>query len=84
MDGFDGMSTHLGHVMPKRTMSKTMEKSVKNITPSEDPHLNIVRFKVCIGDLTNSNFLEKYHAYHNKTINSLQNIVSIIIEQLTV
>ena len=53
-------------------------------TPSEDPHLNIVRFKVCIGDLTNSNFLEKYHAYHNKTINSLQNIVSIIIEQLTV
>ena len=26
MDGFNGMSTHLGHVMPKRTMSKTMEK----------------------------------------------------------
>ena len=22
---FNGMSTHLGHVMPKRTMSKTME-----------------------------------------------------------
>ena len=26
IDGFNGMSTHLGHVMPKRTMSKTMEK----------------------------------------------------------
>ena len=50
------MSTHLGHVMPKRTMSKiTMEKCVKNITPSVDPNLNIVRFKVCIEDLTNSN-----------------------------
>ena len=26
MDGFNGMSTQLGHVMPKRTMSKTIEK----------------------------------------------------------
>ena len=26
IDGFNGMSTHLGHVMPKRTMSKTIEK----------------------------------------------------------
>ena len=26
VDGFNGMSTHLGHVMPKRTVSKTMEK----------------------------------------------------------
>ena len=25
IDGYNGMSTHLGHVMPKRTMSKTME-----------------------------------------------------------
>ena len=25
IDGFNGMSTHLGHVMPKRTMSKTIE-----------------------------------------------------------
>ena len=25
IDGFNGMSTHLGHVMPKQTMSKTME-----------------------------------------------------------
>ena len=25
MDGLKGMSTHLGHAMPKRTMSKTME-----------------------------------------------------------
>ena len=38
-------------------MSKTVEKCVKNITPSVDPKLNIVRFKVCIGDLTNSNVL---------------------------
>ena len=51
------MSTHLGHVMPKRTMSKTMEKMRQNITPSVDVNLHIVRFKVCIGDLTNGNVL---------------------------
>ena len=50
------MSTHLGHVMPKRNMSNTMEKLVKNI-PSVDPNLKIVRFKVCIGDLTGSDVL---------------------------
>ena len=27
IDGFNGMSTHMGHVMPKRTMSKNMEKT---------------------------------------------------------
>ena len=26
IDGFNGMSTHLGHVMPKGTISKTIEK----------------------------------------------------------
>ena len=49
MDGFNGMSTYLGHVMPKRTMSKTMEKCVNNIILSEDPNLNMMKFKVCIG-----------------------------------
>ena len=57
IDGFNCMSTHLGHVMPKRTMSKTMEKMRQNITPSVDVNLHIVRFKVCIGDLTNGNVL---------------------------
>ena len=33
---------------------KLWKKCVKNITPSVDPNLNIVRFKVCIGELTNS------------------------------
>ena len=40
-------------VMPKRTM----EKCVKNITPSVDVNLHIVRFEVYIGDLTNGNVL---------------------------
>ena len=56
MDVFNGMSTHLGHVMPKQNMSNTMEKFVKDI-PSVDPNLKIVRFKVCIGDLTGSDVL---------------------------
>ena len=29
IDGFNCMSTHLGHVIPKRTISKSMEKCVK-------------------------------------------------------
>ena len=27
IDGFNGMSTHLSHFMPKRAMAKTMEKT---------------------------------------------------------
>ena len=42
------MSTHFGHVMPKRTMSKTMEKCVNNIILSVDPNLDMMKFKVCI------------------------------------
>ena len=56
---------------------KTMEKRVKNITPSVDPNLNIVRFKVCVGDLTNSNvliiyavgtLLSDHHQYRDKLV----------------
>ena len=36
---------------------KQWKKCVKNITPSVDVNLHIVRFKVCIGDLTNGNVL---------------------------
>ena len=31
IDGFYGMSTHLGHVMPKRTMLKFLEKNASFI-----------------------------------------------------
>ena len=48
------MSTHLGHVMPKRTMSKTMEKYVNNIILFVEATVNMMKFKVCKGDLTNS------------------------------
>ena len=56
MGGFNGMSTHLGHVMPKRNMSKTMGKMRQNI-PSVYPNPKVVRLKVCIGDLTDSDVL---------------------------
>ena len=36
---------------------RTTGKLPRNITPSVDPDLNIVRIKVCIGDLTNSRVL---------------------------
>ena len=36
---------------------KLWKKCVKNIKPSVDVNLHIVRFKVCIGDLTNGNVL---------------------------
>ena len=48
------MSTHLGHVMPKQIMSKTMEKMCQKYNITIDPNLQKVRFKVCIEDLTNS------------------------------
>ena len=54
IDGFNGMSTHLRHVMPKRTMSKTMEKYVNNIILFVEAAVNMIKFKVCKGDLTNS------------------------------
>ena len=54
IDGFNGKSTHLGHVMPKRTMSKTMEKYVINIILFVEATVNMMKFKVCKGDLTNS------------------------------
>ena len=54
MDGFNGMSTPLGHVMPKRTMSKTMEKYVNNTILFVEATVNMMKFKVCKGDLTNS------------------------------
>ena len=38
IDGFNGMSTHLGHVLPKQTLSKTMEKCHNNIILSVDPN----------------------------------------------
>ena len=51
------MSTHMGHVMPKRTMSKNMEKKrINKMILSVDSNLNM-KFKVCIGDLTSSNVL---------------------------
>ena len=44
IDGFNGISTHLGHVMPKRTMSKIMEKmrqKYKTICRCEPTHSEI-------------------------------------------
>ena len=56
IDGFSCMSTHLGHVIPKRTI-KIYGKMRQNITPSVDVNLHIVRFKACIVDLNNGNVL---------------------------
>ena len=36
-----------------------------------DPNLKMIKFKVCIGDLTLMSWSEKYHVYDNKTINIL-------------
>ena len=44
MDGVNGMSTHLGHVMPNTTMLKSMEKCVNNVILSVDPNLNMIKF----------------------------------------
>ena len=58
MVGLNGMSTHLGHVMLKQTMSKTMAKMRQKTTPSVDPNLNIVRFKVR-GPFVQTLYIEK-------------------------
>ena len=55
IDEFNGMSTHLGHVMPKRNMSNTIEKIRQKYTICRSESKN--RFKVCIGDLTGSDVL---------------------------
>ena len=55
IDEFNGMSTHLGHVMPKQNMSNTMEKNRQKYTICRSEPKN--RFKVCIGDLTGSDVL---------------------------
>ena len=47
IDRFNGMSTHWGRVMPKRTMLKFIEKCVNVYS-----NLKMIKFKVCLGDLT--------------------------------
>ena len=41
MDGFHGMSTHLGHVMLKETMPKNLLRKCVNLLLSVYPNLDI-------------------------------------------
>ena len=44
----------IGSCYAETNYVKNYGKKRQNIIPSADPNLNIVRFKVCIGDLTNN------------------------------